>query len=181
MLLIPRFKPTVLLLITVWGLVCKDGHYQFVPFLYVQVHNGGKYWQQKKRASEDEMAGRPHWCMHTNLGKRQEAVRDRETWHSAGHRVRKCWTRLGDWITTVPGCQFLIKCSLFLHLPGFLAGLGFLWLLKYRRNHIMPGWGQIFRKTSVFCFLFLRTSPHALRCPSNYTDKSTWKRIKDFR
>ena len=32
--------------------------------------------------------------MHTNLGKHQEMLRDRETWHAAVHGVAKSQTRL---------------------------------------------------------------------------------------
>ena len=35
-------------------------------------------------------------AMDTNLGKLQEMVRDRETWHAAVHGVTKSRTRLGD-------------------------------------------------------------------------------------
>ena len=35
-----------------------------------------------------------------NLGKLQEMVRDRESWHAAIHGVAKCQTRLGDSTTT---------------------------------------------------------------------------------
>ena len=35
-------------------------------------------------------------AMDMNLGKLQEMVRDRETWHAAVHGVTKSWTRLGD-------------------------------------------------------------------------------------
>ena len=35
-------------------------------------------------------------AMDTNLGKLQEMVRDRETWHAAIHGVTKSRTRLGD-------------------------------------------------------------------------------------
>ena len=31
-----------------------------------------------------------------DLGKLQEMVRDRESWHAAVHGVTKSWTRLGD-------------------------------------------------------------------------------------
>ena len=34
--------------------------------------------------------------MDMNLGKLQEMVRDRETWHAAVHGVVKSWTQLGD-------------------------------------------------------------------------------------
>ena len=37
--------------------------------------------------------------MDMNLGKLQEMVRGRESWHAAVHGVAKSWTRL-DWITT---------------------------------------------------------------------------------
>ena len=86
------------------------------------------------------------------------------------------------WLNSINSCM-PVSCQM-QSIPSpswILAGLGFLWLLKYSRNDVMPGWGQIVRKTDVFCFLPLRTSPHALRCPSNYTDKSMWTRIKDVR
>ena len=35
--------------------------------------------------------------MDMSLGKLQELVLDRETWHAAAHGVTKSWTRLSDW------------------------------------------------------------------------------------
>ena len=55
-----------------------------------KVPDTGKDCGQKKRASEDEMAGWHHHCnLNMNLGKLQETVRDREAWHAAVHRVAK--------------------------------------------------------------------------------------------
>ena len=39
-------------------------------------------------------------AMNMNLGKLQEMVRDRETWHAAVHGVAKSQTRLGNRTTT---------------------------------------------------------------------------------
>ena len=38
------------------------------------------------------MAGGHHKCNGHELGKLQEMVRDRETWHAAVHGVTKSWT-----------------------------------------------------------------------------------------
>ena len=40
-------------------------------------------------------------AMDVNLGKLQEMVRDRETWHTAVHEVARSQTQLGDWTATV--------------------------------------------------------------------------------
>ena len=37
------------------------------------------------------MAGQHHQLKNMNLGKFQEMVRDRETWHAVGHAVAKRW------------------------------------------------------------------------------------------
>ena len=50
--------------------------------------------------------------MDMNLGKLQEMVRDRETWHAAVHGVVKSWTQLGDWATKLKNrifAQFLVS------------------------------------------------------------------------
>ena len=39
---------------------------------------------------------RSHVQMDMSLSKLQEAVKDREAWHAAGHRVAKSQTQLGD-------------------------------------------------------------------------------------
>ena len=54
--------------------------------------DAGKDWGQKeKMASEDEWLDGIIDSMDMNLGKCQEMVRDRETWHAAVHGV--------DWVT----------------------------------------------------------------------------------
>ena len=62
-----------------------------------KVPDAGKDWGQKKRASEDEIAGWHHQHNRYELGKLWEMVRDREAWYAAVHRVAKCQTWLGDW------------------------------------------------------------------------------------
>ena len=53
-----------------------------------KVPDAGKDWGQKeKRATEDELAGRHHWCNEHELGQTPDMVRDRETGHAAVHRV----------------------------------------------------------------------------------------------
>ena len=61
-----------------------------------KVSDAGKDRGQKKRASEDEMAGWPPDAMNMNLGKLWEMGRDREALRAAVHGVAKSWTRLGD-------------------------------------------------------------------------------------
>ena len=46
--------------------------------------------------SEDEMARWHNRTMDMNLGKLQEMVRDRESWHAADHGVPKNRIGLGD-------------------------------------------------------------------------------------
>ena len=65
-----------------------------------KVPNAGKDWGQKKKASEDEMAGSHHWSMDVNLSKLQETGRDREAWRATVQGVAKSWRRLGNWTAT---------------------------------------------------------------------------------
>ena len=52
--------------------------------------DAGKDWKQKEKgAAEDEMVGCITSSMDVNLGKLQETVRDRETWHAAVHGAAK--------------------------------------------------------------------------------------------
>ena len=54
----------------------------------------GKDRQQKKRASEDEMAGRHHWCNESELGQTQgdgEGQAGLECYSPWGHRVTHNW------------------------------------------------------------------------------------------
>ena len=65
-----------------------------------KVSDAGKDWGQKKKASEDEMAGSHHWSMDVNLSKLQETGRDREAWRATVQGVAKSWRRLGNWTAT---------------------------------------------------------------------------------
>ena len=66
-----------------------------------KVPDTGKDQGQKKRASEDEMAGWHHRCNELNSGKLWEMVRDREARHVEVHGVTKSQTGLGKWTTTM--------------------------------------------------------------------------------
>ena len=69
-------------------------------WLIGKVPDAGKDWAQKKRASEDEMAGWHHRRNGRELGKLWEMVRDREVWCVEVHGVVKSQTQLGNWTTT---------------------------------------------------------------------------------
>ena len=61
----------------------------------------GKTESRKRRGSQET-----RWLdditdvVNINLGKLQERVRDRDTWHATAHRVTKSLTQPGDWTTT---------------------------------------------------------------------------------
>ena len=56
-------------------------------WLIGKVPDAGKDWRQEKRASEDEMAGKHHWCNEHELGQTPDTVKDREAWRAAVHGV----------------------------------------------------------------------------------------------
>ena len=64
--------------------------------------DAGKDWrQEKKGATEDEMAGQHHYSMDVSLSKLWEIVKNREAWYAIVHGVAKRPTWLSSWTTTV--------------------------------------------------------------------------------
>ena len=62
---------------------------------------GNNWWQEEKRASEDEMVGWHHWLNgHEFEQTPGDTVKDREAWRAAVSRETKSWTQLGNWTTT---------------------------------------------------------------------------------
>ena len=61
----------------------------------------GKDWgQEEKRAPEDETLDGITDSVDLSLSKFWKAVKDREAWHAAVHRLATSWTRLSNWTTT---------------------------------------------------------------------------------
>ena len=65
-----------------------------------KVPDAGKDWGQKKRASEDEIAGRHHQCSEHQLGQTLGDGEGQGGLASAVHGVTKSQTWQGDWTTT---------------------------------------------------------------------------------
>ena len=61
---------------------------------------GKDWWQEEKRATEDEMVGDITESMDMSLSKFWETVKVREPWCAAVHEVAKSWTRLSAWTIT---------------------------------------------------------------------------------
>ena len=57
---------------------------------------GGIARQEKKRTTEDEMAGWHHW-LDGHLGELRELVMDREAWRATVHGVARSRTQLSNW------------------------------------------------------------------------------------
>ena len=55
-------------------------------------------WEGWDRVWDGWMASLTQWPW--VLSKLRETVKDRETWHTAGHEVTKSWIWLSDWATT---------------------------------------------------------------------------------
>ena len=122
-------------------------------WLIGKVPDAGKDWGQKKRASEDEMAGLHHQ-MDMHLGKLWEMVRDREAWHAAVHGVAKSWTWLGNWITAIWNfkSQDLNPAKL-LGLDGEQS-----WLVSWGASHRQ----ELETKNHYYSILIFMASPYLL-------------------
>ena len=68
-------------------------------WLIGKVPAAGKDWGQKRRMSEDEMAGRHLWCNEHELGQTPGGGEGQGGLHAAVHEATKSWTPLGDWTT----------------------------------------------------------------------------------